>query len=363
MTQVEITDGQGIIDIFCDGFASCLVVKKALAVNWPDCGGSIAEYYAISAHSVEERNYYTQSINESMIHGSDEEQMEIVKNFLGLFSNGNYKITKSLAECNQIEFMQSDGVYGRFEPMHRNDLARWFYPDWELQFGHNICTITNDKINPERVDFYCDLIKKGIRPSILTISVSSNITHSDNAFVLDGHHKIEAYLKLKENIPIINISKLDSRENETELLLRHAKSILSVSAYNHLFLYNYENISKINLLKSDELTSDLDSMMQNMKQHDSYYIEKTLKKHSNTYNPSEKEWLDSRLNKLGQQERDWFESRLYNPSPKKQPEIISGHIDGTTGDKIDKSSQINMIPDSKLKPLSRLKQWINKLFG
>ncbi len=36
-TKIEITNGQYIIYIIFNNFASCLVIKKAMAVNWPDC--------------------------------------------------------------------------------------------------------------------------------------------------------------------------------------------------------------------------------------------------------------------------------------------------------------------------------------
>lgn len=98
-TEIQIDNGQNIIDIYFDGFASCLIIKKALAVNWPDCCGSVGEYYSISDYSIEERNFYTKKLNNILSEGSESEQIEIIKDFLNLFANGKYdKIDQNRVE-------------------------------------------------------------------------------------------------------------------------------------------------------------------------------------------------------------------------------------------------------------------------
>ncbi len=45
--EVKISNGQNLIQLLYDEFASCLVIEgTALTVNWPDCAGSVGEYYA-----------------------------------------------------------------------------------------------------------------------------------------------------------------------------------------------------------------------------------------------------------------------------------------------------------------------------
>ncbi|MBK8850512.1 MAG: hypothetical protein IPN73_10180 [Saprospiraceae bacterium] len=43
---MKIENSNNIIRIRFDGFLSCLFIKKPRAVDWPDCRGSVARYYA-----------------------------------------------------------------------------------------------------------------------------------------------------------------------------------------------------------------------------------------------------------------------------------------------------------------------------
>lgn len=242
MTEVEIRQGQNIIDIYFDGFASCLIIKKALAVNWPDCRGSVGEYYSISNYSVEERNAYTATLNNVLAKGNDLEQIDAVKPFLNLFANGKYSINKFIAKVEELEFLGSNQVvYSDYVPVNERFFGR-FFSNWKGKYSPIIYSITNDKINSDRVEFYCQLIEKGYRPTVVTFEVF-NVLSSEysRSYVLDGHHKIQAYLKLKKDIPIINILKSEECVNKTERLLHFSKSILKDFEYKHLF-ENSENL-------------------------------------------------------------------------------------------------------------------------
>ena len=233
-TEIQIENGQNIIDIFFDDFASCLVIKKALAVNWPDCRGSVGEYYAISDYSIEERNFYTKTIDKAFSEGSDAEQIEIIKDFLNLFANGKYSINKFTAKVDEIDFLASNQVeYSDIVPQNERFFG-CFYPDYRSNSEPILFSITNDKIDQNRVDYYCQLIRKGIKPTVLTFEVCNLLSSEYSCkYVLDGHHKIEAYLKLKEDIPLINILKLEECINKTASLLHFGKTILKDFEYQH----------------------------------------------------------------------------------------------------------------------------------
>lgn len=298
MIEVEINKGQNIIDIYFDDFASCLVVKKALAVNWYDCRGSIGEYYSISDFSTEERDFYTNTINNILSEGNDFEQFEIIKEFLNLFSNGKYSINKYTANISDLDFLQSDSITYSKDTPENERFSGWFYPDWNSEFEAKIFSITNDKIDPNRVEYYCQLIKNGIRPTILTFEVHNQISGNySRGYVLDGHHKIEAYLRLKENIPIINIIKVEECKGKTNALLHYVKPILKDFEYQHLFKNNDENLLEIDFVNDEELTSDLDYILKNLNKID-FGIMNVLKKYSNSTNNTELKWLDTRLNTL-----------------------------------------------------------------
>ncbi len=297
-TEIQIDNGQNIIDIFFDDFASCLVVKKTLAVNWPDCRGSVGEYYSISDYSIEDRNFYTKNLDNVMTEGADSEQMEITKGFLNLFANGKYSINKFISKIDKIEFLASNQlVYSDIVPKNERFFG-WFYPNYRSNSEPLLFSITNNKIDQNRVEYYCQLIRKGLKPTVLTFEVC-NVLSSEYSckYVLDGHHKIEAYLKLKVDIPVINIIKLEECIKKTAPLLLRAKTILKDFEYQHLFENNDENLLSIDFVNDINLTDDLDKILKNSNRIDVSIIN-ILKKHSNAGNDLETSWLKNRLRNL-----------------------------------------------------------------
>lgn len=297
MTEIEINNGQNIIDIYFDDFASCLIVKKALAANWPDNHGSVGEYYSISNYSNDERNSYTKTINNALSEGNDLEQIEVIKDFLNLFANGKYSINKFTAKIDKIELLTSNQVtYGEDVPQNEK-FSGWFLSNWESYY-ELVYSITNDKIDPNRVEFYCELIKNGFRPTIVTFEVCNTLSAKySRPYVLDGHHKIEAYLKLKENIPIISILKSEECINKTGPLLRFAKSFLQDCELKHIFVNNDENLQTIDFINDIELTSELDDILKNSSKIDVSII-RVLRKYSKSKNQLEIQWIELRINTL-----------------------------------------------------------------
>ncbi len=233
--DITITNGQGIIDILFDDFASCLLVKKARAVNWPDCRGSIGEYYAIADYAPQEREIYTNQLNDVLSFGDKEDQFAAIQEFLNLFGNGQYKISKYLIDVLNTSFHQSNQVIYSNQVPANERFSGWFYHDYQSSIEPNLYSITNNNINQERVTYYCDLIQTDIKPTIIVFEVCNMKTSEySRSYVLDGHHKLEAYSKLKMNIPTISIVKLIESANETEEILKQVKPILKNFEYKHL---------------------------------------------------------------------------------------------------------------------------------
>ena len=232
--EIEIKSGAGIIDILFDDVASCLILQKARAVNWPDCRGSIGEYYAISDYKPAERQAITGHLNDVLINGDEEEQLNLVAKFLNLFSNGTYEIGRSKIKISKASFLKSNQVqYSKQVPPNERFSGR-FYPSYDDLNEHNIYTITNNHINVARVAFYTDLIKKGGEPTVLILGAyNRKSSEYSRAYILDGHHKVEAYLALKVDIPVIFISKIvDSTSERVDLLLQ-AKLVLKDFEFEH----------------------------------------------------------------------------------------------------------------------------------
>ena len=242
MIELEIKNGQEIIDVLFDDFASCLIIKNPLSVNWPDCEGTVGEFYAISDYSTEDRDFYTNRLNETLIYGNEIERINCVKDFLQLFTNGKYEIRKDNILVNHFNF--KDGPRRQYS-LHGKPQERffgWFYDDYR-SFEPYFYSKTNSNLNNERIDFYVDLIKSGERPCVLTCALYDNsIEDSSRSFILDGHHKIEAYIKLKINIPIISILKYSNNLTKTEVLLDKVKPILKDYEFGHLSSNDFGNL-------------------------------------------------------------------------------------------------------------------------
>lgn len=236
-----VTEGQNIIKILSDGFASCLIIEKALTVNWPDCRGSVGEYYSISNYSSEERQQLTIELNNVLINGSDEQILNSIIIFLNLFTNGEYEIgiteldkeTSSFFHLNQVLYSESVPENERFSGS--------FYP-YPYENLNYFFTIPDNSLNSERIDFYIDQIKNGARPKIIVFE-SFNLKNSEYSsnYIIDGHHKLKAYLKLDINIPAVSILKFENETNQTEELLNSVHPILKDFEYNHLVKYSNYN--------------------------------------------------------------------------------------------------------------------------
>lgn len=239
--KTQVTQGQNIIKILSDDFASCLVIEKVLTVNWPDCRGSIGEYYSISNYPNEEREKLTVELNDVLINGDEEKILNSIKTFLNLFTNGEYKIcfddlsrkTSSFFCENQVEYSEAVPENERF--------SGWLYPYKDRCFFY---TIPRENINLERIDFYTNLINNGIRPKIIVFeSYKIDTSEYSSSYIIDGHHKLEAYLKLGIDIPSVSILKLEIENNQTQELLKSVHPILKDFEFNHL-LKNNHNILK-----------------------------------------------------------------------------------------------------------------------
>lgn len=293
--KIQVNQGQNIIKILSDDFSSCLVIEKALTINWPDSCGSIGEYYSISNHSSQEREKLSTELNSVLINGSENEILKSLNTFLNLFSDGEYEIhfyTLKIKE--HLFFGQNQNVYSETVPENER-FSGWFYP-FSFEIDNIFNTIPNDQINPERVDFYVDLINQGSRPKIMLLeSYNENLSQYSSTYILDGHHKLEAYLKLGIDIPAVKIVKQDTEANDTEEILKYIQPILKDFEFNHYLKHN-DNIAQIQFKSNPYLTEVLDNILQNDKNPGSN-ISALIINIAISENDSDK-WLKDRLNAL-----------------------------------------------------------------
>lgn len=293
--QVNVNQGQNIIRILLDDFASCLVINKALTVNWPDCRGSVGEYYAISNYSDEEREKLTSELNTVLIDGNENDILKSVSTFLNLFSNGEYEIHFYELKIKKHSFFGQDQlIYSETTPDNEKFYGS-FYPSFFD--SHNIFyTISNNKMNPERIDFYTELIRQGIRPKILLFESCKDLDNSSSTYILDGHHKLEAYLKLGIDIPAVKIVKKETEYSATEEILNYIHPIVKDFEFNH-FIKNNENIENIAFQSNPVFTKAIDSILLNDK-NIGVTIIKLMINIAAKGNELDNEWINDRLNIL-----------------------------------------------------------------
>jgi hypothetical protein len=290
--EIHITHGQNIIKVLYDGFASCLIIRRPVAVNWPDSRGSVGEYYAVSELSDEEKIILADSLNRSLTDGTETEIMAGIEDFLRLFESGSYQVN-----LGTIPFENSNFYMARPLPADKNipDYKRfsgWFYPFQDFNY---LYTLESKSIDPKRIEYYMDLIRKGGRPKPI---VFYSLYHLDPmmscAFVLDGHHKIEAYTRLKMDIPAVFIVKDNNGYSSASEIMHGAHDLLQDIEFEHLFQNNEENLPNINFINDELLTNALDKMLKESERIDTSIIE-VLIRHHESGSTDDRKWLDKRL--------------------------------------------------------------------
>jgi len=102
-------------------------------------------------------------------------------------------------------------------------------------------TQPTEKLDADRIVYYEDQIKQGVRPIAVVYGYLVKTTHatlSVQNFILDGHHKLLAYEHLKMQPALLRIEKLYGSEKEIEIkdIDEHAelKSRLLNCHLNHI---------------------------------------------------------------------------------------------------------------------------------
>jgi len=293
--ETNITNGQNIIRILYDNFASCLIIEKAKVINWPDCRGSVGEYFSISNYSEVEKRIISSALDNALQNGDELEILKYIPDFLTLFSNGKYVYNFNIINFSDSEFHKSDEIEYSTETPQDERFSGHFYPFKDYNYFY---TIKSDKIDLERVEYYKKLINKGVNPTIIIFDADFvNLYEYSSSYVIDGHHKIEAYLSLKKDIPALFIGKIENEVDSTTEILEKSYPILSKNEFDHLFLNSDNNLLGINFIENKLLTSKLDEILLNSKRIEVSVIN-LLIKYENSQIQIEKLWAYERIKTL-----------------------------------------------------------------
>jgi len=168
-------------------------------------------------------SYYRleESLNEGTI--NYENCIELLEPLLNQFTNAKYTI--KIEETNDAYRIIYPG-----EPIYQNKEKTKHIIRNSIWAGGEPYIYSFQKIsNSNRIEYYLKNIENGQRPQILIMKTED----SEVEFILDGHHKLNAYNKTTVNANIIRITKTNNYKISEERIIK---------AFNELENKKIENI-------------------------------------------------------------------------------------------------------------------------
>lgn len=197
----NIENGLGEIILYGDEAESALCFSnKHVAFVWPDCGGSVAQLLSRSTSYndyVKTLEKIRQVVDES-IEYDNLPLSETLNGLLILFEKGQYLIG---------EYEIDD--YELFDVKKTISSPINYYPlGWSL-----IMTKPKNDLHEFTIQEHMEKIKNGKKLKVIVTSVYDNGT----LYVIDGHHKLEAYKRLNIYPWIIEIVSVLSKPLDIEM--------------------------------------------------------------------------------------------------------------------------------------------------
>jgi hypothetical protein len=198
---VEIHDGLGIFEIKggldAQGrgrFESCLFFEgRPIVLSFSDCQGSIGQYL-VESDDPEYQKAARQLISlQDLELGTDHSLGAQLQPLLKLFSSGTYKIVYHWLE--DQEWCVGD------LPRTEKPIESSYYPSITVL----VRTVANMELDVLRVLWWRDEIASGKRPPIVTVEQA----RAGCSFIIDGHHRLEAYIMLSLSPPVVAIQSLN----------------------------------------------------------------------------------------------------------------------------------------------------------
>ena len=221
MKEFTVRNGKGLIRLVTDDWSEALVIEKAVAVKWPDCGGSIAEYFALTPYPSAKQQELAAAIEAGLAATDEQEVLDGVGGFLELFENATYSVRlRSFSRPYILIFDHVDPLTGRAEPGSR--FMANCYPEDLPTF---VFTRSMDSVDRDRVAHYAKLIGGGARPRALVYRLESENCETAD-FILDGHHKALAYDQLGLELPVVHIACTSARPVPQQEQHAHVRTLL-----------------------------------------------------------------------------------------------------------------------------------------
>jgi len=149
-----------------------------------------------------------ESLNEGTL--NEENCIELFEPLLNQFTNAKYKI--EIEESNDAYHIIYPG-----EPTYQNkDKTKHIIWNSIWAGGEPFLYSFQNISNSNRIEHYLKNIKDGLRPQILIMKTDE----SEVEFILDGHHKMNAYNKTSIKANIVRITKLNNFKISEERIFK-----------------------------------------------------------------------------------------------------------------------------------------------
>ncbi|WP_281235065.1 hypothetical protein [Flavobacterium gelatinilyticum] len=295
--NVIIENGQNIIDISFDGLVICLKILKPIIADWNDNEGTVGHYFILNAEY--DRKQLISEFNEVLINGSEEELESKILTFLKLLKSGEYEIS-SFSKL--LKFADIHSEYGDNE---NSNIYGYHFLNYNQNFNY-MFTQPYSLISNERVTFYKNLIKSGGKPKVLTIA--NNNSDNNVEFILDGHHKILAYLYLGMPCEFITITKISPEDEYTKINLFNEYAYLLDNTLKNNIIENNPILRTDKSTDSQKYNMEFDRYLKTFQKYISGDVYKLIFKSINSLNNEEKKWGLNKLRII--EKRDFSNEKL-----------------------------------------------------
>lgn len=268
----EVTDGLNTLSIGLNSLGSYFKFIRPVSFVWGDNRGSVAEYMCLLPLSENERaTLYakiTSNLNEDFTERTDE-LYQILKPLFQLLANGEYHLSFDngklkheytifsgggtteiytpswyIQYADVVDLSKTDQLitnhskYIKDNNLEKDQIDVIEYTTTNLYDWRNdlyFATRPESELDLERVRYFEEMIKNGQRPfAILMNAHYFNEDINSRYFILDGHHKLQAYQNLDIQPPIAVISRNFKSSDELEFDVERLTELLYPWQTSHI---------------------------------------------------------------------------------------------------------------------------------
>ena len=201
------SEGIGLIDIKGDADSAVFFHKKEpRVVAWEMDYNTLFDFFAGNLpdkqlFSLQEYDHLVHTLEQGLL--PSQNLVKVLKPFLRLLPNARYEI--ELVTYSHKHFIVRAGLDQ--ETHFKNGKALKTILTYQYHAGCDFLYVyaTQRFLDRNRVSYYESIIRQGKEPLPILLRVKEGVIK----FILDGHHKMQAYINLGKPIKAIQIAKVD----------------------------------------------------------------------------------------------------------------------------------------------------------